>query len=513
MATLAASVGGNALAAVRPVKALMLTATAFLLFYFGCAALALLKHPIYGLYLYLAVVYIHPPSRWWGQMLPDLRWSLLAAVIALIAMFWKRAELPASPRPWYTTVPGVALLVLVAWLWIQYPWALDSQLHHEAAVLYTKYIVSFYLVYRLVNRPADSANVLLVHVLGCAFLGILCLLNDDARAAARLDGVGGPNLDDANSLGMFLATGALAGAVLFLWQTGWRRLFVVVAMPFILNGLILTGSRGAFLGLLVGGFVLLFLRPPHRRWMFWGAAALGVVLAVRLMDDAFIERMFSIKNAAVRSEEMDSSAESRWVLIEAQLAMAVRYPHGTGHRGTAVLSPQYLESRWLSRNRSESDDEAARASHNTFMTLLVEQGIPGALLYLWISAWGAFVVLRLKSSIRSKLPLDLIAPATACATGIAVVWVAGQFADYLKAEVQIWLFAMLAVTLEQLRLAGSSSRTPSGRPLPGNARIESRTGARTSPNARPALCQERAMDSAAYGATQSPPLPPPRADR
>ncbi len=489
----------------------MLTATAFLLFYFGCAALALLKHPIYGLYLYLAVVYLHPPSRWWGQILPDLRWSLLAAAVTLIGAFVQRAKLPASPRPWYATVPGLAVIMLVVWLWIQYPWALDLELHHEAAVLYTKYIVVFYLVYRLVNRPTDAANVLLVHVLGCAFLGVLCLLNEDARFGARLDGVGGPNLDDANSLGMFLATGVVAGGVLFLWQKGWRRLVVVLAMPFVLNGLVLTGSRGAFLGLLVGAFVLIFLRPPQRRWMFWGAAALGVVLAVKLMDEAFIERMFSIKEAAVRSEDMDSSAESRWVLIEAQTRMAMRYPHGAGHRGTAALSPQYLERRWLTRAHGESENQAARASHNTFMTLLVEQGIPGALLYVWISTWGALVVLRLKAAIRRGLPLDLIAPAVACSAGIAVVWTAGQFTDYLKTEVQIWLFAMLAVTLEQLRLARLPSRTPSeAGSIPGRTVPTPRYGVQASGGSPLPVSPST---PGAGGATQAPRLPTARVDR
>lgn len=438
----------------------MLTAIAFLALYSAGIALALLRHPIYGLYLYLAVVYVHPPSRWWGAMLPDLRWSLLAAVVTLLAIFVKSGKLEKETRSWFATVPGVAMIALVVWLWIQSLWALDQEMHREAVVLYTKYIVVFFLVYRLVKRPADTASVLLVHVVGCAFLGILCILNQDARFDGRLDGVGGPNLDDANSLGMFLATGALAGAVLFLWQRGWRRLVVVLAMPFVLNGLILTNSRGAFLGLLVGGFLLLLLRPPQRRWMFWGAAALGVVVAVNLMDEKFIDRMLSIKDAAVRSEEMDTSAESRWILIDAQARMAALYPHGTGHRGTAVLSPMYLDRRWLTRAHGESEEQAARSSHNTFMTLLVEQGIPGAVLYIWISLWGVLIVLRLKAAIWRRLPLDLIAPATACAAGIAAVWTAGQFADYLKTEVQIWLFAMLAVTLAQLRHADSAKRSP-----------------------------------------------------
>ena len=34
------------------------------------AVLAFVRHPIYGLYLYLATVYVHPPSRWWATWFP-----------------------------------------------------------------------------------------------------------------------------------------------------------------------------------------------------------------------------------------------------------------------------------------------------------------------------------------------------------------------------------------------------------------------------------------------------------
>jgi hypothetical protein len=51
----------------------------FLVAFIACAVLALTRHPIYGVWLYIGAIYIHPPSRWWASMLPDMRWSLLTA--------------------------------------------------------------------------------------------------------------------------------------------------------------------------------------------------------------------------------------------------------------------------------------------------------------------------------------------------------------------------------------------------------------------------------------------------
>ena len=52
-----------------------MTAIIFLLLFAGGLGLCLFRHPIYGLYTYVAVFYLHPPSRWWAAALPDLRWS------------------------------------------------------------------------------------------------------------------------------------------------------------------------------------------------------------------------------------------------------------------------------------------------------------------------------------------------------------------------------------------------------------------------------------------------------
>ena len=51
-------------------------------------------HPIYGLFTYFMDYYAHPPLRWWGKALPDYRWSLIIAIITLIAFLIKRNSLP-----------------------------------------------------------------------------------------------------------------------------------------------------------------------------------------------------------------------------------------------------------------------------------------------------------------------------------------------------------------------------------------------------------------------------------
>ena len=61
----------------------MYFATAFVLFCAACTVLAFVRHPIWGLYFYLAVTYVFPPARWWGTLLgSDIRWSLIAAIVS-----------------------------------------------------------------------------------------------------------------------------------------------------------------------------------------------------------------------------------------------------------------------------------------------------------------------------------------------------------------------------------------------------------------------------------------------
>lgn len=434
----------------------MLTGLAFTAFFLGLLALALWRHPVFGLYAYLAAFYVHPPSRWWSVMLPDLRWALLAGVVTLVAVYIHRQKLAKAP-PWFANAAAAIVIAYCGWLWIQNAWALDREVHYAASVQFTKYLVAFYLCYRILDTPERLRDFLLVHLAGCAYLGLQAFLSSNFEGG-RLNGVGGPGIDDANTLGMFLATGVVAGAALALSQSGWRRNLTFAGLALAMNGLVLTASRGAFLGLIGGGVVVSALHPRRFRGRLVVLALIAAAGLVAVADERFVQRMYSLFAVWERSEDIDMSAESRFEIKAAQWQMFLDYPLGCGHKGTAVLSPLYLDSKWLTRSHT-GEGPAERASHNTFFTALTEQGIVGAMLFSALVLWVLLAALRI-FLLRHRVedPTQPVVAAGLCG-GVMVVLVAGIGTDYLMAEVQFWFLAGLVSALRLLKVAASA---PSG---------------------------------------------------
>jgi hypothetical protein len=440
--------------------AVSLTGFLFMVAFLAALTLAYVRHPIYGLYAYVADFYLHPPSRWWGQFLPDLRWSMLAAVVTLTAIVLRAPPDPGRQR-WYATTPGKFMILFTAWFWLGGLWALDPAQHWPASVLMAKYLLVYFMVYRLIDTPAKTTTFLLLHVAGCFYLGYLAFGMSDG--SGRLDGVGGPGIDDSNTLSMHLGTGVVAAAMLTLHLKDWRRYFCIAAIAFAMNAIVLTGSRGAFLALVAGGLMLLYLRPVAYKKMFYVFAALGVVLFARVASTQFWDRMQTVQVAAAGDEEeMDGSALSRYVMAKAQLDMATLYPLGAGHRGSEVLSPRYLAQEFMTTS-------GVRSSHNVFLTILVEQGVPGAIVFVCILVWTGRTLRRLKreTAVPNPTPdqITRAVHAAAIGGGLMVILIAGVFADFSKCEVQVWLMALLASMLQPASAPAAVAVTPA--PTPG----------------------------------------------
>lgn len=414
----------------------MFFAAAFVIFCLVCTVFAFTRHPIWGVYFYLATTYVFPPARWWGNIFGDLRWALIAAGVTALAVVFHRGKLQAKPV-WLTWGPAAFLALYVAWMWIQLPWALDTTDHLRGSTELVKCLLAMWFIYRAVDSKDRVRDLMLGHVLGCTLLGIYA--HFAGRQGGRLDGVGGPNLDDSNTLGMYLVTAAIAACGLVMTQKGWRRWAALVSLPVIVNAFVLANSRGAFLGLIGGGLILAYCTARQHRWILWSFAAVGVMGLAVLMDKTFIERMFTIQDVTSQDEDADSSARSRVVVAKAQLEMFIDYPMGIGWRGTAVLSPQYMDQQWLTRDESGS---LARSSHNTFLTALTEQGIPGAIIYSGLLLWVAAAVFRLRR-LSKATDAELATLGAALLGAVVVVLVTGLTADNLTKEVQFWLYAGL----------------------------------------------------------------------
>jgi len=417
-----------------------LTTIIFVLAYLTGCVMAFARHPIFGLCTYVAVFYLHPPSRWWGKVLPDPGWAFLAAVVTLLAVIVRKDK----PRLGGLFKEGIyiGLGIFFLWLCIQAPWALDSQMHSELISLVFKYMLLIALMYLCIDSEEHLRYFLWAHVLGCFYLGWIAFTS---YTGGRFEGFGGPGIGDSNTGGFQIVTGILSGAALFLAGKKWERAALIGLMPFIVNGLITTVSRSGFLSAFLGGIAFNFFTPKRWRKLVRVLSGLGVVLFLVLANDVYWSRIETIKIAGEQVEGVDTGT-SRLVIIAAQWQMFQKHPMGCGHRCTATLSPHYMDDQYL----TGPPGNRARSSHNTFMSLLVEQGIPGALMYFAFVLWVAVKVLSVwRLAKNSEGLISVTFPAVAAVLMITIV--GDLFVDYLKLEVRMWFIALILILSRMLR--------------------------------------------------------------
>ena len=402
----------------------------------GGSLLSLTRHPVWGLYAYIIVFYMDAPTRWWGASLPNLRWSFMVAGVTMVAtVFYKTRQKDELGRPSFLShAPQALYLVFVVWMYVQYMWATTGPDHNIGVTYFTKYAIIMYLIYTLVDSRKHVIGFLTAHVLGCFYLGLLAFTSN---RSGRLDGIGGAGIDDSNNLGMYMATAAIVAGGLYFSTKNWRLWIApVAALPFTLNTLVQAGSRGAFLALVAGALAVYVYRPQGTTMRLWSYGAVGIVLFGFLASDFFWERIASISDAAQQTEEADFSAMSRIQIIKDQWRMAVDHPLGVGHKGTTLLSYQYIDEIYWSVG-------GGRSSHNAFMSALVDHGFFGLMIWSALS-WKLFLKCRdVVKWARRENDIQLNWLAVIILGSAVVVWVGGLFAPFLRAEVFIWMIPLI----------------------------------------------------------------------
>jgi len=356
--------------------------------------------------------------------------------------------------PWYSNGAAKILIAYTIWMWIQLSWALSVDMHLDVCILFTKYIVLFYMIYTIVDSDIRFYQFIMWNIIGGLYWGYLI---KGYSNPGRVEALGGPGIYDSNTLGMHLGVILIFASLMLLKKNSlFRNAFlwwsiqgvVLVAAVLMANGVVQTVSRSAVVGLVAGGMVLFLLNHKAFRKKFIVYAMIAIVGFMYFAPEKFWGRMDTVRTASqVETGEIEASAYSRLVIAEAQLRMFEANMLGHGHRGTMVLSPDYLSSEYLTRVPGQSGGAFGRSSHNTFLTTLVEQGIPGAVLYWMMVFWVIKTILSFKKEDYAVYLYVMM-----MAAGLTTVFIAGVFVDYLKVEVQIFCFAMLASLKEYARI-------------------------------------------------------------
>ncbi|HEX3099361.1 MAG TPA: O-antigen ligase family protein [Patescibacteria group bacterium] len=190
-----------------------------------------------------------------------------------------------------------------------------------------------------------------------------------------------------NFFAMFLLVTIPLGAL--LWQTAKGRAakyYYIIAAAIMTWAIVLSGSRGALLGLVASLIVFLVaagIRKYPKSVIYW-VLGLGALAAVLYVGFFAIIRSDTIKGVAAS----DYTAETRYVIWSDTLSIIKDNPFlGTGP-GNFFIAFGKLGNSALSSNERFDD------AHNLVLQLTATFGVPAALLFLIIIGIAIFLAWR-----------------------------------------------------------------------------------------------------------------------
>lgn len=306
--------------------------------------------------------------------------------------------IPVLKLAWFMTTGLVVLLVLggedlhlssgflfmvllyVVWLILSYLWT-EMPVAYESATLVDAnqgiknalYLLVFVLLcFQVVRKPDDLKFVYAAALCGGLFLAYLMLSSYHINADTIRHEIKG---FEGNEVTVKFAMLLPLSLILLGPENRWPyRLLALVYIPLAIMGILITGSRtGAVLMVLglVGGVSLLTRPSLFTRLAFVGGVIMVFVFAANFVPERTISRIFTI------SQEVSSgSFNDRGTIwknaIEAWLASPF-YGHGL-ESFSRVINPFNVN----------------HTAHNSYISLLVSQGLIGLLLYFGVIASALF---------------------------------------------------------------------------------------------------------------------------
>jgi O-antigen ligase len=291
--------------------------------------------------------------------------GLVASAVGIVHILARRRVRPLS---WF----HVFTVLFVLWAGVSSFWSIDPDATHMRFVTSLQLLVLVWLIWEIAWSPERQRGLLQAYVLGVCVAALATIQNYVSGAAwlnywtvetSRYVALN----QDPNELGVILALG-----LPMAWYLGFadaqRRIPWIwrLYVPLGLTGILLTGSRGAFLTALVGLAIIPWTLTQVRlrtKVALYALAFGSLMLATTFVPAATLKRIGS-----TRADIEAGQFGGRIFIWMAGLEVAGEHPLtgvGAGAFGAAVVPTLHSDM----------------ASHQTFLEILVEQGLVGLLLF------------------------------------------------------------------------------------------------------------------------------------
>jgi len=326
--------------------------------------LSVLKHghslSFIGLFVFTFLVYFRP-----YELFPSLTWlstsAFWVATFTLICFVPTQLGLENQITIRPKEVKAVGILVVAAMLSI--PLALSPSRAWFAFIEYLKVVVMFVVMVNVV-RTHRRLNLLIALVFFVSCILSIGAMNDYragnlALAGKRIAGVVGGLFANPNDMALHLVTIIPISAVLAInAKSISKKLALTLCTLVMLGGLVVTFSRGGFLGLVFVTIVLSWKMARTNRVIVAAIAILLITLVIAVAPNAYRERIVTTN---------DDSAIARTDDLKRSIYIAVRHPLvGVGMENYILYS------------------NVNKVTHNSYTQVAAEMGIPALAVYLFL---------------------------------------------------------------------------------------------------------------------------------
>lgn len=322
------------------------------------------------LFLFSVVLYVRPYEFFPGlSSFTSMAFytGVVTLVVYGVTQLGLEGNLTARPRE----VNLVLLLGAAALL--SMPLAVDPG---EAWTAFTDLLLKtliIFIVFVNVVRTENRLRLLLLLVLAVSLylsvnaindyrhgvFGVGALETHDLRIAGRIRGL----FENSNDLALHLVTMTPIAIALGLYRRGLPRKLVYFGLSAVMLGaIIVTFSRGGFIGLVAAGLLLVRRLGRKNRVATTGALVFAVLVFLVAAPGAYSGRLATVFNS---SADLTGSSSQRTEVLKASFWVTLRYPlWGVGIGNFHHKSPREL------------------ATHNAYTQVSSEMGIPAFIVYL-----------------------------------------------------------------------------------------------------------------------------------
>ena len=371
-----------------------------------------------------------------------------AAVAVLVGSFFFETYLSIGAGP-ATLAKGIGVVAMGAWLlhwtvarkpvtWPPMMWLLTalalwllpslafSRDLSRGVVVASRYVMFFILFFVVVQAVVDRrANLDLLVDVTIAAAAIAALIGLVGFLSGALDRAHGP-IEDPNDFGFALAAILPLAILRFGRSVGRSRVLAGLAVAVLGLGILATFSRSALVGLTAAAVWAVLTRRVPARVAIGGAAALVVAAIVALNLEPDLVGSALERKQAVAGTNVDTRLAYWEVALDQFRASPI-----------VGVGPGNYETRFAEFRLEFGSDETP-TTHNAYLNVLAELGLPGVLLFVVFLAMG-WVQLRRRAGPDPQLR-------SALAAGFLVA-VVGSFFLTQQFSAPLWLLAALGVGL------------------------------------------------------------------